>query len=327
MNRKLSLMCGVALVAVAPLTARAQDVVVTPSDNTVVVPVTPTDTGMGGNMGTDMGMTGMMTPMQVTGEIVRYYVDRSGYVTAMDVQTADGVQMVRFSPSMGQRLYSTYPIGTKNASIYVMGSQAMGMNVVGMGMTAPTMTSMPMMVSDVQMLDSEPYIMSGAKMMTVKGKLTDLIVNARGEVVGMVLDNNSLVRVPREVRNIAPGVAGTDRVTPLFKGANVEVTGYPEAPRYGVVSAFANRVVTSALVVNGRAVGAVGVPMMSKEMSKSILNVNIGGADRSPEEVRAMGMGYTVYSPSGSTMMQGTGMDSNMESTTTDTSTTVTPAM
>jgi hypothetical protein len=34
--------------------------------------------------------------------------DRSGYVTAMDVQTADGVQFVRFSPGMGSRLYTTY---------------------------------------------------------------------------------------------------------------------------------------------------------------------------------------------------------------------------
>jgi len=306
MNCKLGLLCGTALIAFAPLAANAQD-----ATSTTTTTTTTATTNMSGDMST--------TPMPITGTVLRYYVDRTGYVSAMDVQTAEGVQMVRFSPSMGQRLYSTYGVGS-TANLYVMGSPAAGWSAVGMGTVAPTISAPPM-VSDLDLLDSAPYISAGAKMIQVDGSLTDMIVNPTGEIVGLVLDNTTLVRVPREVRNIAPGAAGTDRVTPLFKGADVNVTGYAEAPRYGVVSSFTNRIAANALVINGRAVGAIGVPMMSREQSRSLVNVNIGGTDRTAEEMRAMGMGYTVYSPSASTMQNGTMMDTNATSTSTDTNT------
>jgi hypothetical protein len=66
-----------------------------------------------GEMSTTTTSTTVSTsqPTLVTGTVLRYYVDRSGYVTAMDVQTAEGVQFVRFSPGMGTRLYNTYPVG------------------------------------------------------------------------------------------------------------------------------------------------------------------------------------------------------------------------
>jgi len=338
---------------------------------------------------------------------------------------------------MGQRLYTTYPVGGQ-ASVYVMGSQAMGMNrmdVVGMGanMPAPGTMMQPYMVTDADLLDSQPFITAGAKMVTMRGKLQDIITNDVGEVVGLVLDSSGmmakmakmkaeamaggmmgrtmmvmpdgkmmavnmrngramvaqedgtnvelmmqdgkyvvpesmtgakmmmvmpdgrqmdmdtvdgklmvmmpdgtmtaanadatmtmpdtsmnattmpamstmnmggmtggvLVRVPREFRHIAPGYAGTERVTPLFRGADVEVTGFPEAPRFGTLSAYENRIAASALVVNGRAAGALAIPMMnSREMKTLFKNVNIGGKTQSAEEMRAAGMGYTVYGTS-----------------------------
>src|SRR5687767_1939249 len=85
------LVCSAAIGALvmAPLTARAQD------------------TATGGT-GAGMTSTGMATePTMVSGTVVRYYTDRSGYVTAADVQTANGIQMVHFSPGMGRRLYTT----------------------------------------------------------------------------------------------------------------------------------------------------------------------------------------------------------------------------
>jgi len=312
----------------------------------------------------------MSQPTLVTGTVLRYYVDRSGYVTAMDVQTSEGVQFVRFSPGMGSRLYSTYPVGG-TASVYVMGSPTSRWDVVGMGTTAPAPGTMMQAytVTDAELLESEPYIMAGAKMVGMTGKLTDIIVSDRGEVVGLVLDGASmkmkkmkkmkmkgdammsttsadgttvtsstttsgnttttvtdtttvmttgdsnaammnsmgmmpgsggvLVRVPREFRHIAPGYAGTDRVTPLFKGAIVEVTGYPEVTRFGALDVYGQRIAANALVVNGRAVGALGVPMMTTKASRALFrNVDIGGAGRSAEEMRASGMGYTVYGTS-----------------------------
>ncbi|HEX8833839.1 MAG TPA: hypothetical protein VF719_06545, partial [Abditibacteriaceae bacterium] len=179
----------------------------------------------------------------------------------------------------------------------------------GIGATAPTVMTTSFL-TDVELLASEPYILTGAKMTTFSGKLSNLILSDTGEVLGLVLDNNTLVRTPRESRHIAPGQAGTERVSPFFKGAEVEVTGYPEAPRYGVLSQYTNRVVANTLVVNGRAVGSLGIPTMNPESTKAVFdNVDIGGAAQTPEEVRAMGAGYRVYTPMGSTMMDSTMMN------------------
>lgn len=314
-----SLVCGVAmsLLALAPVVANAQDMGTKGAD--------------GAGMSTGMMGDSSMTPMMVTGTVLRYYSDRSGYVTAMDVQTADGIKFVRFSPGMGQRLYSTYPVGG-TATVYVAQSSGMmSPSVVGVGETMPSpgMMSMSNVPSDVDVLDSEPYIVSGAKLVKVRGSLRDIITNDQGEVVGLVIKDSSmkdtmkasgmmdastgtamaspmmsgmtLVRVPREFRQIAPGYAGTERVAPLFRGADVEVTGYPEAPRYGVLSTFGNRIAARALVVNSRAVGAVGIQRMMMSKNSSLFrNVNIGGAGRSAEEMKASGMGYSTYGMNGS---------------------------
>jgi len=330
---------------------------------------------------TSMSMSSQ--PTLVTGTVLRYYVDRSGYVTAMDVQTAEGVQFVRFSPGMGTRLYTTYPVGG-TASVYVTGSPTTRWDVVSMGATAPAPGGMmqPYTVTDAELLDSEPYIMAGAKMVTMTGRLRNVIVNKQGEIVGLVLGGGGgrgrmqsgmmetsatmssdattmtssstaagdtttmsattpptnmsagmsggmamqprgiLVRVPREFRHIAPGYAGTERVTPLFKGAMVEVTGYPEAPRFGVLDVYNQRIAANALVVNGRAVGALGMPMMNPKASKALFGgVDIGGAGRTSEELRAAGMGYTVYGTSNSMGGDPTMTTDNASSTMTGTGT------
>jgi len=320
--------------------------------------------------GTDMSMSMSNSPMMVTGTVLRYYTDRAGYVTAMDVQTANGVQFVRFSPSIGQRLYTTYPVGG-TASVYVTGTPYMGStryDVVSVGTTMPSPTGMMnASLSDVELLDAQPMIMAGAKMVTVRGTLDNIITNGNGEVVGLVLRDTkaserarmdmmagtgmatstttmagtdatatttmttammpammpgtTLVRVPREFRHTAPGYAGTDRVTPLFKGADVEVTGYPEAPRYGVLSTFENRIAANALVVNSRTVGSLGIQRMMTGGGTLFRNVDLGGTSRSAEEMRAMQMGYTMY---GTSSANTTGTMTTDTTTSTETTTTTT---
>jgi hypothetical protein len=183
-------------------------------------------------------------------------------------------------------------------------------NAVGVGATKPTTFMDAYTVSAVDLLESEPYIMTGAKMTEVSGKLSRMIVNNAGEVLGLVLDNMAVIRVPRELRQIAPGYAGSDRITPLFKGAMVRATGYPEAPRYGVLSPYGSRLIANTITVNGRAVGALGVPQMTNEEEKALFKADIGGATMSNEELAAMGMGYTVYNPTGA--MSGTGTTTDM---------------
>jgi len=340
------LVCGVAmsLLALAPVVANAQDSMMTKGAE-------------GAGMMSD---SSSMTPMMVTGTVLRYYSDRSGYVTAMDVQTADGVKFMRFSPGMGQRLYSTYPVGGTATVYAAQSSGMMSPTVVGVGgtMPSPGMMSMSDVPSDVDVLNSEPYIMSGAKLVTMRGSLRDIITNDQGEVVGLVIKSKSmmdkgmmgkdmsasmpmdsssstsmammpammpgmtLVRVPREFRQIAPGYAGTERVAPLFKGADIEVTGYPEAPRYGVLSTFGNRIAARALVVNARAVGAVGIQRMSMGKHSLFRNVNIGGAGRSAEEMKASSMGYSTYGMNGASNDTMTSSSSTTSSNTTTTTTT-----
>ncbi len=331
---------------------------------------TTTDATTGGMTG---GMTGgtssmakpmmSMEPMQVTGTVERYYTDRAGYVTAMDVQTPDGTRMVQFAPGMAQRLYSTYPVGGQIMGT-VQPSMSMGMaryDLVAMGDKMPAAGMMkPNMVSDIELLKAEPYITAGSGLTQFRGQLRSVVTDNMGQVLALVLsgvkmpgmmnasmgesmaggtmaagtssdstastmstgssttggamssgmmgggmmDNLVLVRVPRELRHNSGGqIAASDRVTPLFKGSDVEVVGYTEAPRYGVVSSFAQRVAATALVVNGRAVGAVGLPMMM--MSKKSMAM---GSKMSKDQMGAMNMGYSTYGmSSGSSDMSGTG--------------------
>jgi len=340
---KRCLAYGIAMSALAlsPV-AQAQDTAGTMSSSTT------SSTTMGA-----MDSSAMMQPMQVTGQVLRYYVDRSGYVTAMDVQTANGVQMVRFAPGMGQRLYSTYPVGGQ-ASVYVMGSPgSMGMmnyNVIGLGDRPPAAGFMaPYAVRDIDLLKAEPYIMVGSEPMQFSGRLRSVVTDDMGEVLGLVVEGVSmemmgnkamdasmmsgmntmmsgqvLVRVPRELRHPNAGaMGGSMRTTPLFKGSIVEVVGHAEAPRYGVLSNIGQRIAATALVVNGRAVGAVGMPKMSKDASRTLLNLNIGG-NATEEEKRAMQMGYSTYDPTGgANSMSGTSSDTSGSGTgTTGTGTT-----
>jgi len=299
------LLCAVTVgaLAMAPLAANAQD--------TMTTTTTTSETTMAPSM----------EPTLVNGQVVRYYVDRSGYVTAMDVQTPTGIQMVHFAPNMGQRLYSTYPVGGQIA-VWVSPSM-MGTghwNAVGVGTARPATFMQPYTVSDIDALDADPYIIAGSKMTEVKGYLSRIIVGPTGEVLALVLNNDTLVRVPREFRHIAPGYAGSDRITPLFKGAHVRAVGYVEAPMYGVLSPYITRIAPNAIEVNGRSVGALGVPMMTKDQQRTLIKTDIGGNTMSNEEMAAMGMGYHTYTPGGA--MGGTGSTNATEGGSPTTSTT-----
>ena len=195
--------------------------------------------------------TPTMTPMLVSGTVQNYYIDRAGYVSAMDVQTADGVKMVRFMPSMAQRVTALYPVGS-SASVYVT-SRMMGTMTsydlagVGPDMPSPTSMMMPNDIDSVDLLKSTPYIQMGAKEKGYSGKLTGYISDPMsGEILGIVLDNKTLVRIPLQNRLIQASTSPTG-ITPLFEGARVVVRGYDESKLYGVVTPFENRVAATSI--------------------------------------------------------------------------------
>jgi hypothetical protein len=214
--------------------------------------------------------------------------------------------MVHFAPNMGQRLYSTYPSGGQIAVWVTPAMMGSGhWNAVGVGTARPSMFMPAYTVTDVDLLESEPYIVAGSKLTEVSGRLTHIVVNHNGEVLALVLDDNTIVRVPRDLRHIASGYAGSERRSAPFKSAKVRATGYYEAPMYGVLSPFVTRLAANAISIDGRNVGVLGMPMMSKDQQKTLLKTDIGGSTMSNEEMAAMGMGYTTYNPGGA--MSGTG--------------------
>jgi len=251
--------------------------------------------------GTAVTTDASASPVAVSGTVLRYYMDRSGFVTAMDVQAADGIKMVRFSPSVAQTLTATYPVGS-TASVYVTSSPMGGYSLAGVGATMPAPTAMsmmmPMMVTPLEVLKSEPYTMVGAKSMRVEGDLTGYIADPEsGEVLAIILDNSTLVRVPRENRQVQASPA-PEGITPLIKGSSVVAYGYPESPRYGSVSPFGTRLIATGIAVGGRALGPLGFGKVMTSSKGSLLGFNLqmgGNATTTPEELSAMGMGYMTY--------------------------------
>lgn len=280
----------------------------------------------GGAMMNSSMTTPTMMPMLVSGTVQNYYVDRAGYVSAMDVQTADGVKMVRFSPSMAQRVTALYPVGS-SASVYVTSSMMGKMtnyDLAGVGpdMPTPSTMMMPSNINPIDVLKSTPYIQMGTKEKTYKGKISGYISDPMsGEVLGIVLNNKTLIRIPMQNRLIQASTSPTG-VTPLFAGSDVVATGYEESPLYGVVSPFEKRVAASSISVNGEALGALGFgKLMSSRKPLLGFNLNFfGGKAPKDMSMQTNSMGYTTYDMSksmgngammnnGATMNNGTAMN------------------
>jgi len=233
---KISLGAVAALALAVPVQVQAQDTVVT--------------------------TTTTVAPVPVSGTVLRYYVDRAGFVSAMDVQTADGIRMVRFSPSMAQKLSMMYPVGsTVNGFVttYMTGNTT-NYYLAGAGdkMPVPGAVFMPDGVTDIDVLKSVPYTTIGAKPERFSGKITGWVAAPKtGEVLALIVDDTTLVRVPMENRLSGP-MNATEGITPIFNDSFVDGYAYPEAPRYGIVSPFSKRLIATGISVDGRALGALG---------------------------------------------------------------------
>jgi len=255
--------------------------------------------GMGGTMGG--GMTS--EPTLISGTVVRYYVDRTGYVTAMDVQTANGIQMVTFPANRATTIYNLHPVGGNIDAWVVPGAAGTGQwTAVGTGADRPQVWWHTFAVSDIDWLEAEPYFEAGATETFVSGDLEGVVVNDSGDVLALVLDTGNgraMVRVPPQVRHVAPGHEGDERVAALFRGAEVTAVGTLEAPRRGGLLGTYNQVfAANTLTVNGRSVGAIGIPRIRLASQNTLLDWNVGGPDViTEEERRAATMGYRTYIP------------------------------
>jgi hypothetical protein len=239
-----------------------------------------------------MSQTAMapMAPTAVSGSVLNYYVDRAGYVTGAAIQGPNGPQWVSFPASMAQQLTTTYPVGS-SAALFVNSAN----QVVGTGTTAPTVLppTLPVDTSGnhagVATLMAIPYTTVGAQRTTVHGKLTGWVANKFGDVLALILDHNTLVRVPPQNR-VGGNLDNTpEGVRPLFKGEDIVATGLPEAPVFGAISRFQTRLIAHAIVVNGESLGSRGFGTVVTSGWEHKKNPNNPYHD----------LGYTVYSANG----------------------------
>jgi hypothetical protein len=251
-------------------------------------------------------------PTLVTGTVGNYYVDRSGFVTAMSVNTANGTEYVRFSPSKAESLYQSYPVGS-TINVWVtpgtLGNKYW--DARGLGVDKPTVWMPVNMTRDYEWLNSEPYVL-GPNMRsnwhgTVDGNLKGVVMDNRGDVVGLIVSTdkgNVMVRVPPELRQNARGYIGTNRVAPLIQGARIHVTGTPEAPRLGTLSHYPWRVAADTISVNGKQAGAIGIQMLPAAQRNALIDFSIGGdsTDTKMLDSEAARMGYMIYQPGQNTI-------------------------
>lgn len=280
---------AVGAVALSPLAAVSQETVVTTRTTTTVTTVE-------------------QEPTQVTGTVHGYWLDRSGYVTAMSVDTPSGTEIIRFSPSQARRLYTDYPSGS---TVTIWATPGTGKykywNARGIGAERPTVWYPVNTTSDFDWLSATPYITADATETTVSGKLRGVVIDDRGDVLALALDSANgqvLVRVPAELRQMARGYIGTDRVAPLIKGSDVRVHGIAEAPRWGVLTPFSERIAADTIAINGKSAGAIGIQMLPAEERNALLGWNIGGLNRGDSmiDVQAGRLGYGPYQPDGAPM-------------------------
>jgi len=206
-------------------------------------------------------------PMQVSGTVEKYYTDRSGLVTAMDLSTSTmGVQKVRFAPSWASRLWQENPVGSTLNGWVVKSDDGM-CNLVAIGADRPDRFLTNDFHTGAERLKSTAWIWKDSATETVTGELNKVIVNSDGEVLALELKDGTLVRVPTTVKNQEQGARGTKHVAQLFKGAAVTAWGPQVWNARGDVSIYGQRIAATGLSINGKTVSAIGIQNLSANPS------------------------------------------------------------
>jgi hypothetical protein len=198
-------------------------------------------------------------PVQISGTVEKYYTDRSGLVTAMDLSTGTmGVQKVRFAPSWASRLWQDHPTGSTLDGWIVQGNDGI-YNLVSIGADRPNRFLTNDFHTGTERLQSTPWIWRDSKSETVTGELNKVIISEKGEVLALELKDGTLVRVPRTVKNQEEGARGSKHEAQLFKGAEVTAWGPQVWNARGDISIYGQRIATTGLSINGKTVSAIGI--------------------------------------------------------------------
>ena len=130
---------------------------------------------------------------------------------------------------------------------------------------------------------------------SVEGNLTGVVQSADGQVLALVLDNKTLVRVPMSLRGAPKAGEGTGatNVTQLEMGASIGVTGWSKPPVEGAISSFPERFLAQRITVNRRKVETLGfIPPKRQNRVLNRSNEIIANGVREAESE-----GLEVYEP------------------------------
>jgi len=220
-------------------------------------------------------------PVQISGTVRQYFTNRAGYVTALNLETASGTEQVRFAPSWAKRLLDHHAVGEKLDG-WVIPHHKKGEtwnDLVSLGAERPQRFLTDKFHSGAQKLDDGSWVWKKSKNVRITGQLDKVVINDKGDVLALVLNNGALIRVPRTVRNEELGAAGTDAIAPLFKNVDVTAWGPREWQARGDVSLYNQYLATDGISINGRPVSAIGIPRFPVNgQTLSSWNINPIGA-------------------------------------------------
>ena len=225
-------------------------------------------------------------PVLISGTVKQYFTNRAGYVSALSLETSSGTQMVHFAPSWAKRLLANNPVGkTLDGWVITHREGEWSWNdLVSIGKDPAARVLNETIPTGAQQLDDRSWVWKKGTPGEVQGKLKKIIVDGKGDVLALVLDNGALVRVPRTVRNEELGAYGTDAIAPLFKDVEVTAWGTPEWHADGDVSIYNQHFSTTGLSINGKTVSAIGVPKLSVNQN-FLIDGNINLITASPAEI------------------------------------------
>lgn len=238
------------------------------------------------------------TLLQISGIVQRFYVDRSGLVTAVELQTPGETLFVHFPPERAQEVFDAAPTGT-TATFWVVGRSNGRMrpgfshwNLAGTGETKPAgEVALASESSDIDRIEAG---VAGGESTTVRGQLTNVVASENGEVVAIVLDGSTLVRLPREMRRASETPAEEPKV-PWSRNIEVEVAALPETERIGTLGNYKMRLVATTLSIGGRDLTGSGVPALSREQATAIFGTDTTVDATEPGLVEAQTSGLRLY--------------------------------
>lgn len=225
-------------------------------------------------------------PVLISGTVKGYFTNRAGYVSALSLETSSGTEMVHFAPSWAKRLLTDNAVGSTLDGWFIAHQDGKWSwkDLVSIGKDPAERVLNGKIPSGAQQLDDQSWVWKNGTPGTVHGKLKKIVVNNKGDVLALILDTGALVRVPRTVRNEESGAYGTDAIAPLFKDVQVTAWGTQEWQASGDVSIYNQHFSTTGLAINGKTVGAIGIPRLP--INKTFLiDGNMNLIDASPAEI------------------------------------------